>query len=113
MFTLLTQNSLTCLGVCDTESVLRSATDTVHVKNADLQVNLPGCSGLGAERVFYDFTADTSAFARTSRRVRLRVGFENRVLSTLVGRQGLKKFYYRDTQRRCLNAMAKPEDPIF
>lgn len=42
--------------------------------------------GLGAERVFYDFTADTtSALARTSRRVRLRLGFENRVLSTLVG----------------------------
>lgn len=36
MLTLLTQNSLACLGVGDTESVLHSATDTVHVKSADL-----------------------------------------------------------------------------
>lgn len=115
--------NLAWLDVGTTESVLRSASDPVTVKGADLQIGhqitkvLSGSIGL--ERVHYDFPVGTLAFARPDRRAYLTLALDSGpwdvfVRGTWTGPQDLKKFYYRDEQHYNFDGSAKPDkSPAF
>ena len=114
---------LAWLDVGTTESILRSASDPVTVKGADLQVGYQitkAISGsVGLERAHYDFPVGTLAFARPDRRAYLTLALDSGpwdvfVRGTWTGPQDLKKFYYRDTQHYNFDGSAKPDkSPAF
>ena len=116
-------DNLAWLDIGDTESVLRSASESVRVKGADLQVGYQVtkalAASLGLEYAHYDFPVGTLAFARPDRRVYASLdwdsgGWDVFVRGTWTGPQDLKKFYYRDAQHYNFDGSAKPDkSPAF
>lgn len=115
--------NLAWLDVGSSESFLRSASDPVTIKGADLQAGYQftkAVSGsIGLERVFYDFPVGTLAFARPDRRAYLTLAFDSGpwdvfARGTWTGPQDLAKFYYRDRQHYNFDGSAKPDkSPAF
>lgn len=114
---------LAYLDVGATESVLRSATEPVTVKGADLQIGYQFTQALsgtvGFERTHYDFPVGTLAFARPDRRIYLNIAWDAgpwdvSMRGTWTGPQDLGKFYYRDEQHYNLDGSVKPDkSPAF
>ncbi len=116
-------DNLAYLDIGPTESVLRSANESVKVKGFDMQLGYQITSTLaasvGLEAAHYDFPVGTLAFARPDRRVYLSADWDSGPLDVFVratwtGPQDLKKFYYRDEQHYNFNGSAKPDkSPAF
>ncbi|UCV12752.1 TonB-dependent receptor [Dechloromonas denitrificans] len=116
-------DKLAYLDVGATESVLRSASESVKVKGLDMQlgyqVSKSLAASLGLEAAHYDFPVGTLAFARPDRRIYLTADWDSGPLdifvrATWTGPQNLKKFYYRDEQHYNFDGSAKPDkSPAF
>jgi len=116
-------DNLAYLDIGATESVLKSASESVKVKGIDMQlgyqVTKSLAASLGFEAAHYDFPVGTLAFARPDRRVYLSAdwdsgGWDLFVRATWTGSQDLAKFYYRDEQHYNFDGSAKPDkSPAF
>lgn len=116
-------DNLAYLEVGETESVLKSASESVKVKGIDMQlgyqVTKSLSTSLGVEAVHYDFPVSTLTFARPDRCVYLTADWDSAPLNIFVratwtGSQDLKKFYYRDQQHYNFDGSAKPDkSPAF
>ncbi|MBK9784418.1 MAG: TonB-dependent receptor [Betaproteobacteria bacterium] len=116
-------DNLAYLDIGTTESVLKSASESVKVKGLDMQIGYQVtkslAASLGFEAAHYDFPVGTLAFARPERRVYLSADWESGswnvfVRATWTGSQDLGKFYYRDEQHYNFDGSAKPDkSPAF
>jgi len=116
-------DNLAYLDIGTTESVLKSASESVKVKGLDMQIGYQVtkslAASLGFEAAHYDFPVGTLAFARPDRRMYLSAdwdsgGWDLFVRATWTGSQDLGKFYYRDEQHYNFDGSAKPDkSPAF
>lgn len=114
-------DKLAYIDVGPTETVLRSARESVRVKGIDAQIGHQITRSLaasfGIEVAHYDFPVGTLAFARPERKIYLTADWDSGpfamfIRATWSGPQNLHKFYYRDEQRYNFDGTAKPEKSL-